>query len=264
MQQTLSPGIMTDYDVSAAFDRVLHAMSIITCKRLGLPNNACMFMYELLHNMEFFLLTGFGISSDSFKNNEDPTMPGQGMLQGSSSAAPIYNISTDVSLATYNKIAHGALFTHAHTGDNLMDHATQYVDDKTEMVNARGINIPMPRNPNATFLLNSIFQAASENTKIWSSLLWLSGGNLNPSKCFYYYIHLKYNFRRLTMEYLTEKRAPGSIFMLNPATNTTAPLERLEPTVARRTLGVILAPDGSSKSQIASSLSKASSFLGKI
>jgi hypothetical protein len=30
IRQTLTPGIMTDYDASAAFDRVLHAMSIIT------------------------------------------------------------------------------------------------------------------------------------------------------------------------------------------------------------------------------------------
>ncbi len=59
MRQTLSAGIMTDYDATAAFDRVLHAMSIITCRRLGLPQGACMFMYHLLHRMEFFLLTGF-------------------------------------------------------------------------------------------------------------------------------------------------------------------------------------------------------------
>jgi hypothetical protein len=264
MWQTLSSGIMADYDASAAYDRVLHVMSIITCRRLGLPHNACMFMYHLLQNMDFFLLTSFGIYSSSFKNNEDPLLPGQGMLQGSSSAAPIYNISTDVSLATYNKLAHGASFTHASTGRQLMDYATQYVDDKTEMANAQGLQIPIPRNPNPTFMWNSIFQAASENTKIWPTLLWLSGGSLNAAKCFYYYIHPKYNFRCLTTEYLKEKHAPGSILMINLDTTTTIPLERLEPSTARRTLGVMLAPDRSNKQQIKSSIVKATTFIGKI
>ncbi len=151
MRQTLSAGIMTDYDATAAFDRVLHAMSIITCRCIGLPQGACMFMYHLLQNMEFFLLTGFGISAASFKNDEDPSQPGQGMLQGSSSAAPIYNISTDVSLATYNKLAHGAVFKHPITGDNITDLATQYADDKTEMINTKGLCHTLPRSPNQTY-----------------------------------------------------------------------------------------------------------------
>ncbi len=195
-------------------------------------------MYHLLQNMEFFLLTGFGISTTSFKNNEDPLLPGQGMLQGSSSATPLYNICTDVSLATYNRMAHGAAFTHPHNGQQLIDHATQYVDDKTEMINLQGIHTPLPRNPNPTFIRTSLFQAASENSKIWSTLLWLSGGKLNSSKCFYYCIHPRYNFKRQTTAYLTEKRAPGNILLLNPATNTTAPIERLAPSSARRTWGL--------------------------
>jgi hypothetical protein len=34
-RQTLSPGILTDYDATAAFDRVLLNLSVITCQRLG-------------------------------------------------------------------------------------------------------------------------------------------------------------------------------------------------------------------------------------
>ncbi len=50
---------------------------------------------------EFTLLPGFGESSTSFINNEDPLHIEQVMLQGSSSAAPMYNITSDVSLAAY-------------------------------------------------------------------------------------------------------------------------------------------------------------------
>lgn len=78
LRQTLSTGIMTDYDATAAFDRVLHSMSILSCRRLGLPMTSCLFMYNLLQNMEFHLITGFGPSAATFRNNDDPMQIGQG------------------------------------------------------------------------------------------------------------------------------------------------------------------------------------------
>jgi hypothetical protein len=53
-----------------------------------------MLMYNLLQSMEFNLVTGFGPSTKSFGNDEDFPFSGQGVLQGSSSTAPIYNMNT--------------------------------------------------------------------------------------------------------------------------------------------------------------------------
>ena len=36
-RQTLSPGVLLDYDAKAAFDRVLVGLSLITCQCAGLP-----------------------------------------------------------------------------------------------------------------------------------------------------------------------------------------------------------------------------------
>ncbi len=88
-RQTLSTGILTDYDATAAFDHVIAALSIVTRQRVGLPRVAGYFMYDLLKHMSFNLVTGFGASTASFNNNQDG-ISGQGVLQGSSSAAPIY------------------------------------------------------------------------------------------------------------------------------------------------------------------------------
>jgi hypothetical protein len=71
-RQMLTAGIMTDYDASAAFNRVLHTISILTCHHLGMPMHACIFMYRLLQNMDFLLITGCGPSFQSLKKNEDP------------------------------------------------------------------------------------------------------------------------------------------------------------------------------------------------
>jgi hypothetical protein len=94
-------------------------MSVVTCRRLGLPMHACMFMYKLLQNMEFHLVTGFGISESFFTNNKDPTQIGQGILQGSSPAGPIYTVSSDVSIAAYKKFAKDSIFIHPISGQDI-------------------------------------------------------------------------------------------------------------------------------------------------
>lgn len=109
--QTLSPGILMDYAAMAAFNRVIAGLSIITCQHIGLPRIARHFMYELLKNMPFHLITGFGRSSNSFSNTQTG-ITSQGVLQGSSSAGLIFIADSDVSLATYQRLGTGAAFQH--------------------------------------------------------------------------------------------------------------------------------------------------------
>jgi hypothetical protein len=263
LRQTLQPGIMTDYDATAAFDRVLHAMTIVTCRRFGMPQTACLFIYHLLHNMEFHVITGLGQSQLSFTNDEDPIRPGQGVLQGSSSAAPIYNMNSDVSLTSYRKLALGAAFTNPVTKITIQDHATQYVDDKTDMLNLQGIKLNRQDIPNQTHR-EMLFEQANKNSNIWAELQWISGGDLNYSKCFSYFIDPHYDYKTDSIKYTSKLKAPGDIIVTNPATKILAPLVREEPHTARRTLGVHLAPNGNSSTQTKICMEKAQAFLGKL
>jgi hypothetical protein len=67
-RQTLSPKL-SDYDAPAAFDIVLLNSSVITCQRLGFPRVAGLFMFNLLKQMSFSLVTSFGRSTASFNND---------------------------------------------------------------------------------------------------------------------------------------------------------------------------------------------------
>jgi hypothetical protein len=98
-RQTLAPGILTDYDATSAFDRVLATLSIVTSCHVGLPQIAGIFMFNLLREMSFSLITGFGKSASSYNNDTDGIV-GQGVLQGSSSAAPLYILSTALAPAS--------------------------------------------------------------------------------------------------------------------------------------------------------------------
>jgi hypothetical protein len=59
---------LTDFDAKAAFDRVIAGLSVVTCKGVGLPIIAGHFMFHLLKHMTFHLVTGFGVSTESYNN----------------------------------------------------------------------------------------------------------------------------------------------------------------------------------------------------
>jgi hypothetical protein len=109
-----------------------------------------------------------------------------------------------------------------------------------------------------------IFEQANKNANTWAQLLWISGGNLNHSKCFHYYLEPSYNHATNRINYSTSRKAPGTIMLSNPATNTQHTVERVEPTEGRRFLGVILAPDGNCRQQIRHCIAKSAEFIGKI
>jgi hypothetical protein len=54
-RQSLSPGILTNFDATAAFDRVIAGLSITTCERVGLPRVAGHFMYQLKTELYHYL-----------------------------------------------------------------------------------------------------------------------------------------------------------------------------------------------------------------
>jgi hypothetical protein len=88
---------------------------------------------------------------------------------------------------------------------------------------------------------------SEQNTNIWASLLWISGGKLNMDKCFYYWIQPEFSYGNNRIQYASTSKPPGEIQLIDPATKTPVAITRVEPNIARRTLGVMLATDGNCK-----------------
>ena len=131
-------------------------------------------MYNLLSNMQFDLITGFGRSDISCRNNEDPNQIGQGVLQGSSSACPIFTVNSDVSLSTYRRLCHSVSFQHPISGVSIEMHGLQFVDDTTQFLNC----IPNSMLPSDIIRnRDTLIEKANHNAQPWSDLLWISGGH---------------------------------------------------------------------------------------
>jgi len=257
-RQSLTPGILTDFDASAAFDRVIASLSIITCRRVGLPIIAGHFMFNLLKNMHFHLVTGFSRSEQSFKNTQNNTT-GQGVLQGSSSAAPIFLLNSDVSLSTYNHIGIGATFTHPITREKVSNHGVQFVDDRSQFLNSTGamnhsnITIPEPF---------SLAKIATNNAQAWSDCLWISGGQLYLNKCFYYAFQPVIDFKSNSTK-CSKLSLDSDIKVKNTLDGSSHTFLGLSPNEARRSLGVMFSPDGDGATQIRVSTMKVKEYFGK-
>ena len=76
----------------------------------------------------------------------------------------------------------------------------------------------------------------------WEENLRVTGGGIKPSKSFWYM--LDYKWSKNKWEYLSTEDSPGEIFIREPNLETRVPLERLEPSQSRMTLGVEIAIDG--------------------
>jgi len=257
-RQTLSPGILSDYDATAAFDRVLAGLSIVTCQRVGLPRIAGTFMFNLLKEMKFYLVTGFGQSAGSLNNNQEG-IHGQGVLQGSSFACPIYILTSDVCLSTYQKLGTGSAFYYPIHKNHIKDTSVQFVDDTSHFLNPLGADlISDPTSDIGSALL----PFASENSQIWADSLWISGGKLNTYKCIYYAFLPIVNFKKNSIKYI-DLPMPDQIRIRNRQNNTIQPIETVRPDESCHMLGVFLSPEGDGTAQLKKSLARAKDLLGK-
>ncbi len=148
--------------------------------------------------MKFHLITGFGKLTSSFKNDEDDIV-GQGVLQGSSSAAPIFLLNSEISLSAYNKIGIGATFCHPVDGTSVMDRCVQFVDDTSHFLKIRGARDYNMENKDIQ--PPQLLHIATNNSQKWADLTCMSGGNLNLGKCFFYAFIPSINFKSNTIQY---------------------------------------------------------------
>jgi len=259
-RQSLSPGILSDFDVTAAFDRVIAGISIITCERVGLPRSADIFMYQLLQKMRFHLITGFGQSISSYSNTKQ-NVTGQGVLQGSSSACPIFILNSSVALSAYHKHGTGATFTHRISHKKVIHYAVQFVDDTSQFVNPQGMQ-SSDSSEDPTILFDSMVHTASYNAQRWADYLWLSDGNLYLAKCFHYALRPYINYKTNSIEY--DAISSEKIFKIkNPSDNKYNSIQGLPPSEACCTLGVVIAPVGKGSTQLRHSTLKTKEFFAK-
>mmetsp|Transcript_24392 Transcript_24392/g.34970 ORF Transcript_24392/g.34970 Transcript_24392/m.34970 type:complete len:783 (+) Transcript_24392:946-3294(+) len=190
LRQTQQAGSIVDFDAKAAYDSIMPALATATCMRMGLPRAAGDFMTQLINQMEYSVATGLGESKKTYKADANQFFKCQGGMQGSTSAAPIFNIHHDVSLTTQCEHGTPAVFQHPDPSEAATeDYAAQFVDDDQQQKSALGLlkhyAVEIQQCMTEAEVNDLLIRVTNEDANRWSKYSFCGGTLLNASKCFW-------------------------------------------------------------------------------
>ena len=123
---TKRPLLVAQVDAAQCYDRVALAAASLTLQAFNVPNSAVQSMLRPLHNMEFFLRTGFGQSESYFGGKEDGK---HGLAQGNGAAPPTWQQISTVILNAHKGKGHGVKIECPITRQTIKQVGILYVDD---------------------------------------------------------------------------------------------------------------------------------------
>ena len=180
--------------------------------------------------MQFFLKTGFGIATRSYGGTE--SRPFMGLAQGSGVSPAAWCAISTVIVHAYKSKGFRAGFYSAWSSTFESLAALLYVDDK----NLLHMSV------NNTESGEAFVRRIQEATYYWAKLLQATGGDLKPSKCYWYLITYQFNGGKVKLEPLRD--LTRSELCIPQAGSEDVPIELKDPSVASEVLGVWSSPSG--------------------
>ena len=249
LRQTKQCGALMDNDATAAFDRVLPALCVVTCRQLGMPKEAQRFFFRILRQMEYTVTTAHGKSTQTYMASGNSAAPGQGVIQGGGASGPNYASQQHPVLKAYENNCPPAEFYHvSRIQARFRRWASGFADDMSLFLNQSGI---APRNQSQV-TPQRVGEELQNNLTRYEAYFATVGGALNLKKCFYYLV--EFIWSGTTWRYKANAEINAPQVTVSPTTlddsGTPQPIAWLEANDAQRTLGSHIAPDGSSAKQL--------------
>jgi len=241
-----------DNDATAAFDRVLPALCVVTCRQLGMPKAAQRFFFRILRQMVYTVTTAHGTSTQTYTASGAGKAPGQGVIQGGGASSPNYSSQQHPVLKAVETNCTPAVFAHAlRARKRFKRWATGFADDMSLLLNAMGIQLSSSTSTEAP-TPQRVRDALNDNLTRYETYFATVGGSLNLKKCFYYLVDFVWT--GTSWRYKTNLEIAVPPVTITPTTldNTGSPqpIAWLEANDAQRTLGSHIAPDGSGFRQL--------------
>ena len=244
-RQCRVPLALCSNDAVSCYDRIIHSVASLCMQRLGVPKNQCHLLFGTLQQVEHYVRTTYGDSATGYAGVL--LQPLQGIGQGNGAGPAIWLV---ISIPLINMLRDaGYGFHHISAISQSPCHFVCYtfVDD-TELVQSTSDSTQLIRDLQAMLTL-------------WEGGLRATGGALSAGKSYWYAFDFSWDGNK--WKYTTATDLPGDLFITS-LSGETEPLCRLEPSEARETLGVWIAPDGNQQAQFTSLVDKSNSWAGRI
>jgi hypothetical protein len=171
-----------DNDAASCYDRILAPIASLIGRKKGLHRLVTLVHATTLKEAKYKLKTALGVS-DAEYSHED-AFPIYGTGQGSTNSPIIWIIISSTLFDIHMKQANGATFCSPDRSVEIAFSIVGFVDDSNCQTNDFTAD-PQPSPADLAKL-------AEQDAKLWSSLLWLSGGYLELPKCSYHFIHFQF------------------------------------------------------------------------
>jgi hypothetical protein len=235
LRQYRQAGAICINDMKGCYDRIVHSVASICMQRWGMPMEPIRMMFYTLQHLKHFVRTAFGLSKSFFQANDVNQLAIQGIGQGNGAGPQVWAAISSVLLDILRKQNLGAEFTSPISKETIELVGYAYTDD-TDII------ATIKEGQNSDDLRENMQQCFTT----WEGCIAASGGQLEASKTYWYLIDFKWANGK--WRYTTSDDNPASVLMRNSSQDL-IPIERLEVTDARRTLGVRLAPDGNNEAE---------------
>ena len=229
-------GATSEFDAAANYDRILPAIAVIACQRLGLADRVGELLFNSLEKLKHKVRTMYGLSKEYGPEEEFPLF---GTGQGSGGSPTFWAVIADVLFNTMDEYGHGMKLQdpsgrlhNARNEDGYVDDTSLGVDGRDEDVHGR------------------ISAAAQRHERV----LYATGGKLALRKCTWVLIEWAWEnghaYMREYDERTDDEHNRRVLRLVQSETGEEVEIPRLRHDEAYRTLGAWIAASGDQEKQL--------------
>ena len=244
---TRKPLILTNYDASSCYDRIIPNLGMLASQKYGVPATVTTATAETLRLAEYKVRTELGVAESGYRHSAEHPVYGTG--QGSTFSGDTWGFLSSTLLDCYDKQAIPATYSNPTGTVKVSIGIAGFVDDcngQTNDFDADG----------STATVTTLLGQAQNNAQIWTDLLSASGGALEVSKCSCHIMQFKFTVQgapTLVPEFTADQ---AQLRVWDPNTSETQTLQIMSVYQAHKTLGHYKEPAGHQQEQFRQLLKK--------
>ena len=180
--------------------------------------------------MRYYLRTGYGLATSSYGSSQDSIC--MGLTQGSGASPGVWTAVSTLIIGAYKHEGFGAQLVGGWSPESISLATQLYVDD-TDLLHNR---------VNAQDSQEMLVPWVQEATTHWANLLQATGGNLNPTKCYWYL--LQYKFDKGEASLTSRRHLLNNHLTIPQPDGSEVEITLKDPGEASEVLGVLVSPNG--------------------
>ena len=167
-------GGLFDCDATGCYDRILPPVASVHLRALGLAHSIGTFLSRLMYKAKRYARTGGEVSKKNIATKRNAVLHGIGQGNGGGPAMWIAHLT--IMFAALSSVCVGFVMTCVTNIKKVTSVGTGYVDDVT-------LGLSLPRDEQQTE--HMVHKKIKQMSQLWERLLYITGGKLELSKCFW-------------------------------------------------------------------------------